>query len=84
VMCGPHVATVGAPEMAKTPQPGLTPGDHRPNPRIHATTLDRCTDGAGFAPDSLHPPPSVVWLCSERSSFTTGQAIAVDGGFVAR
>jgi NAD(P)-dependent dehydrogenase (short-subunit alcohol dehydrogenase family) len=27
---------------------------------------------------------AVVWLCSERSSFTTGQAIAVDGGFVAR
>jgi NAD(P)-dependent dehydrogenase (short-subunit alcohol dehydrogenase family) len=27
---------------------------------------------------------AVVWLCSERSSFTTGQAIAIDGGFVAR
>jgi len=27
---------------------------------------------------------AVVWLCSDRSSFTTGQAIAVDGGFVAR
>ncbi len=26
----------------------------------------------------------VVWLCSGRSSFVTGQAIAVDGGFVAR
>jgi NAD(P)-dependent dehydrogenase (short-subunit alcohol dehydrogenase family) len=26
----------------------------------------------------------VVWLCSDRSSFVTGQAIAVDGGFVAR
>ena len=24
---------------------------------------------------------AVVWLCSDRSSFTTGQAIAVDGGF---
>jgi NAD(P)-dependent dehydrogenase (short-subunit alcohol dehydrogenase family) len=27
---------------------------------------------------------TVVWLCSDRSIFVTGQAIAVDGGFVAR
>lgn len=27
---------------------------------------------------------AVVWLCSDRSSFTTGQAIAIDGGFVSR
>lgn len=27
---------------------------------------------------------AVVWLCSEQASFVTGQAIAVDGGFVAQ
>jgi NAD(P)-dependent dehydrogenase (short-subunit alcohol dehydrogenase family) len=27
---------------------------------------------------------AVVWLCSDRASFVTGQAIAVDGGYVAQ
>jgi NAD(P)-dependent dehydrogenase (short-subunit alcohol dehydrogenase family) len=27
---------------------------------------------------------AVVWLCSEAASFVTGDAMAVDGGFVAR
>jgi NAD(P)-dependent dehydrogenase (short-subunit alcohol dehydrogenase family) len=27
---------------------------------------------------------AVIWLCSDRSAFVTGHALAVDGGFVAR
>ncbi|HEX5164516.1 MAG TPA: glucose 1-dehydrogenase [Thermomicrobiales bacterium] len=27
---------------------------------------------------------AVIWLCSDAASFVTGQAIAIDGGFVAR
>ena len=34
------------------------------------------------SPDEI--AEAAMWLCSDRSSFTTGQAIAIDGGFSAR
>lgn len=51
-------------------------------PEAEAAMLATEPVGRLGRPDEI--ADAVVWLCSERSSFTTGQAIAVDGGFVAR
>lgn len=64
---------------------------------IDTEMVERFTGGVDEALDAMiamepvgrlgHPEEiadAVVWLCSDRSSFVTGQAIAVDGGFVAR
>jgi NAD(P)-dependent dehydrogenase (short-subunit alcohol dehydrogenase family) len=64
---------------------------------IDTEMIDRFTGGQPEAEAAMlatepvgrlgHPEEiadAVVWLCSDRSSFVTGQAIAVDGGFTAR
>lgn len=64
---------------------------------IHTEMIDRVTGGnpqverqfAELAPIARMGTPkeiadAAVWLCSEASSFVTGHALAVDGGFVAR
>jgi NAD(P)-dependent dehydrogenase (short-subunit alcohol dehydrogenase family) len=51
-------------------------------PEAEAAMLATEPIGRLGRPDEI--ADAVVWLCSERSSFTTGQAIAIDGGFVAR
>jgi NAD(P)-dependent dehydrogenase (short-subunit alcohol dehydrogenase family) len=42
------------------------------------------TEPVGRMGEPAEIADTVVWLCSDRASFVTGQALAVDGGFVAR
>jgi NAD(P)-dependent dehydrogenase (short-subunit alcohol dehydrogenase family) len=49
---------------------------------IAAQLLETEPIGRLGTPDEI--ADAVVWLCSDRAGFVTGQAIAVDGGFVAR
>ena len=51
-------------------------------PEAQAAMVDMEPVGRLGRPEEV--AEAIVWLCSERSSFVTGQAIAVDGGFVAR
>jgi NAD(P)-dependent dehydrogenase (short-subunit alcohol dehydrogenase family) len=63
---------------------------------IHTQMIDRITHGdkeaekqytaiepVGRMGDPKEVAETVVWLCSNAASFVTGDAIAVDGGFVA-
>jgi NAD(P)-dependent dehydrogenase (short-subunit alcohol dehydrogenase family) len=63
---------------------------------IHTKMIDRITHGdkdaekqyasiepVGRMGDPIEVAEAVVWLCSDAASFITGDALAVDGGFVA-
>lgn len=57
--------------------------------RVIATSEEVRKRILGMAPMGRIAEPSeiadvVIWLCSARSSYITGQAIAVDGGFTAQ
>ncbi len=49
-----------------------------------ATAQMTATEPVGRLGTPAEVAEAVVWLCSDRASFVTGQALAVDGGFVAR
>ncbi|HEY4363594.1 MAG TPA: glucose 1-dehydrogenase [Bryobacteraceae bacterium] len=61
---------------------------------IETAMADRFFGGRGLNLADVHPlgrtgrpeevADAVVWLCSERSSFVTGIALPVDGGFTAK
>jgi NAD(P)-dependent dehydrogenase (short-subunit alcohol dehydrogenase family) len=60
---------------------------------IHTPMLERFTAGEEKSMADQDPmgrigrpeeiAESVLWLCSDKSSYVTGQALAVDGGWVA-
>ena len=49
---------------------------------VHDALLARHPVGRFGAPEEV--AEAVLWLCSEASSFTTGLALTVDGGYVSR
>jgi NAD(P)-dependent dehydrogenase (short-subunit alcohol dehydrogenase family) len=53
----------------------------RENPELESSLLARTPMGRLGRPKEI--AEAVVWLCSDRSSFVTGQTIAVDGAYTA-
>lgn len=49
---------------------------------VHDTLLARHPAGRFGTPEEV--AAAVIWLCSDASSFTTGHALTVDGGYVSR
>ena len=52
------------------------------NPALETSLNDWAPMGRMGRPEEV--AEAVVWLCSDASSFVTGQALAVDGGYMAR
>ncbi|MEQ8662909.1 MAG: SDR family oxidoreductase, partial [Gammaproteobacteria bacterium] len=50
--------------------------------KVHDMMLAKHPQGRFGTPDEV--AKAVLWLCSEESSFTTGHALTVDGGYVVR
>lgn len=52
------------------------------DPQAEAALVAREPMGRMGTPDEI--AAAVLWLCSDAASFVTGQALAVDGGFVSQ
>jgi NAD(P)-dependent dehydrogenase (short-subunit alcohol dehydrogenase family) len=50
-------------------------------PAIHKSVLNSHPIGRFARPEEI--AEAVVWMCSERASFMTGQSLVLDGGFLA-
>jgi NAD(P)-dependent dehydrogenase (short-subunit alcohol dehydrogenase family) len=50
-------------------------------PKVHESVLARHPIGRFGKPEEV--AEAVVWLCSDRASFMTGQSLVLDGGFLA-
>ena len=51
------------------------------NPRMEPAMIDAVPMRRLGAPEEI--AEAVVWLCSDRASYVTGQGLVVDGGFTA-
>jgi NAD(P)-dependent dehydrogenase (short-subunit alcohol dehydrogenase family) len=50
-------------------------------PRIHQSVVNRHPIGRFGRPQEI--AEAVVWMCSDRASFMTGESLVLDGGFLA-
>ncbi|MBP2650312.1 MAG: fabG1 [Firmicutes bacterium] len=79
VECAPFGIRVNAVCPGPTAHTGLSENTSNTNPEGHDKIAQRIPLGRLTQPEEI--ANAVLWLCSDASSFTTGNAVSVDGGF---